>query len=694
MQAGGGGNNEIQQLSAPVATGGTFTLTFDDGGGGVETTSAIPFDATLSQLQSALSALPNVGVGNVTVTGTDGGPWQVEFVGGGLEDTDLPLMSVDGSALTGAPVVTELVSHVAGANEVQTISLAPQATGGQFTLTFGGETTPPLSYDATAAEVQDALQNLASLQNGKVLVTSVNATGGPWQVEFAGRFAATDMPPITGDSSQLSGGFNNTQIVIQPVAASPGVNELQTISMPAAPNDPQHGTFRLTFNGDSVSRTTADLPYNATAGQIQDALKNLDNIGDGNVLVTGSAGGPWTVEFTQHLASSDLPLMTINPSQLSRNDPIEVIEVQQAGATNELQTVTLPALTSGGTFTLQFDDGSTTTTTAPISFDASPGDVQTALEALASINTGDVNVRGGVGDPSVRQAVMGSATDNELQTLVLSPMAHGGSFTLTFDDGTSETTVPLDFDADAATLESALENLPNIGAGNILVSGAPGGPFAIEFTGALGNADQPLLIADGTNLTQLENGPWEIEFTGQYAAQPQNPLVADGTALQLTGLNPSIAELAQGSNGAPLLLKSTHVSEITSIEQLQINGNGGDDQLIITGAPDFPLGVLFDGGDGTDNVKLVSTSSSPSFISPIFPDSTQGVLTMDGRQIQIAGVEGGVAFDAGGQAGMLTFSGTDEANDMRFAGSSTTTATIANDGQVTTTLSGFAPEAP
>ena len=43
-------------------------------------------------MDTALEALASIGAGNVDVTGPAGGPWLVEFIGGGLEDTDHPLI--------------------------------------------------------------------------------------------------------------------------------------------------------------------------------------------------------------------------------------------------------------------------------------------------------------------------------------------------------------------------------------------------------------------------------------------------------------------------------------------------------------------------------------------------------------------------------------------------------------------------
>lgn len=60
----------------PTGTGGTYTLTF-----GAQTTAALARLAPASVVQSALEALSSVGVGNVSVTGPDGGPYDVRFIG-------------------------------------------------------------------------------------------------------------------------------------------------------------------------------------------------------------------------------------------------------------------------------------------------------------------------------------------------------------------------------------------------------------------------------------------------------------------------------------------------------------------------------------------------------------------------------------------------------------------------------------
>lgn len=76
-----------------------------------------------------------------------------------------------------------------------------------------------------------------------------------------------------------------------PIVDGPLSAEVQTVTITGGPTG---GSFTLTFQGE----TTAAIAYNATAAAVQTALRALDNIGAGQVGVTGSAGGPYTVTFT------------------------------------------------------------------------------------------------------------------------------------------------------------------------------------------------------------------------------------------------------------------------------------------------------------------------------------------------------------------------------------------------------------
>jgi DNA-binding beta-propeller fold protein YncE len=90
--------NEVQTVTVS-ATGGDFKLEFSTASGS-DKTAAIPYNATAAEVQSKLEALGEIGSGNVAVTGSDGGPWAVEFVGA-RADEDVAEMTITDSTLSG-----------------------------------------------------------------------------------------------------------------------------------------------------------------------------------------------------------------------------------------------------------------------------------------------------------------------------------------------------------------------------------------------------------------------------------------------------------------------------------------------------------------------------------------------------------------------------------------------------------------
>jgi hypothetical protein len=89
-------------------------------------------------------------------------------------------------------------------DETQTVTITGSPTGGTFTLTFGGNTTTGIAYNAAASVVQTALQALASVGAGNALVTG--SAGGPYTVEFAGTLAKASQSLITASGASLTGG--------------------------------------------------------------------------------------------------------------------------------------------------------------------------------------------------------------------------------------------------------------------------------------------------------------------------------------------------------------------------------------------------------------------------------------------------------------------------------------------------------
>lgn len=155
-----GGTNEQQLVTVTGApAGGTFTLTYSG-----QTTTGIAFNAAASAVQTALQALSNVGAGNATVTGANGGPYTVTFTGT-LADTNVAQMTASGGSLTG------------GTSPGVTVT----------TPTSGAAKTPN--------------------------ITVTGSNGGPWTATFGNLLADTDVAEISADDSGLTGGTNPTVTV-------------------------------------------------------------------------------------------------------------------------------------------------------------------------------------------------------------------------------------------------------------------------------------------------------------------------------------------------------------------------------------------------------------------------------------------------------------------------------------------------
>lgn len=94
--------DEVQTVTLVNATGGTWTLTYDD-----QTTTALAYGASAAAVDAALEALSNIGVADVAVVKTLDA-YEITF-GTALGDANIEMLTADASGLTGdvgtAPVI-------------------------------------------------------------------------------------------------------------------------------------------------------------------------------------------------------------------------------------------------------------------------------------------------------------------------------------------------------------------------------------------------------------------------------------------------------------------------------------------------------------------------------------------------------------------------------------------------------------
>ncbi len=439
--------------------------------------------------------------------------------------------SISGSANNGGTgsVSVELVqTGRPGRNMKQRIALPAGVSGGTFTLTWAGQTTAAIDYDATAAEIDSALETLANISSGDVSVTG--DAGGPWIVEFTGSLAASTQPPISGDGTSLTG---QTVSITQVQAGQSGSNYAGYFLVRYQGTDDYASGIQVTGTdpyGNIRSATTFDVPYGYDVAW-KNILATVLGGSSTDIAVTAtdqSATSEYDVEFKIAFqcigALAGLGNISIALAWHNITSAIVVTETDAGGNTrNEKQLITLPGNPTGGTFTLTFQSQ----TTSGIAYDASPATLQSALEALSNIGSGDVtvttgsvsgwlveftetlgsqdlalltasgtNLSGGVVATSTSQPALTPL--NETVLVTLGTEVSGGTFTLSHGD---HTTANIAHDATATTITAALEALAHLSSGDIDVSGNPSGPWTIEFTGTQAATDVGEVTANGDNLT-------------------------------------------------------------------------------------------------------------------------------------------------------------------------------------------------
>lgn len=92
--------------------------------------------------------------------------------------------------------------HGGGAfSEVQVVKITG-ASGGTFKLTFEGQTTTAIAWNATTTVVKEALEALSNIGSSEAAVTGA---AGAWTVTFAGTLAEKDLKQMTIDTTATTG---------------------------------------------------------------------------------------------------------------------------------------------------------------------------------------------------------------------------------------------------------------------------------------------------------------------------------------------------------------------------------------------------------------------------------------------------------------------------------------------------------
>ncbi|MAI42904.1 MAG: hypothetical protein CMP95_10625, partial [Gammaproteobacteria bacterium] len=453
----------IWQVSHLGIAGG-FTLTVDG-----QTTTTIAYDASASDVENALNAVLSTEGKTVTVEKADDSErWTI------TSDSSLSL-SGSAVALRSLPDVrvsdeTETLTEVSGGTTSWRVR--NYAIDGSFTLTIDNETTVALAYNASASEVEAAVESLSGVADVTVeksasendwtidfsnsvsaIVQNSNSlvSKSAYTVDFLGALAGIDVSQLNMDSSGLTSSGSDTGVEVLSEAT-----EVIQVTGTA-------GSYEIEVLGDYYDEYNTDysdeLPE--LTGKIAGLLKSADEVqqighqGSGGTYRV-SVGGRTTDMLAYDTSTTDLEAAIVSAMTDEDMTDAEVTAVQQGvsvsggydasisgyvfeisftgalGSTNvpqiDIDTENISTFAEqtqrygsdqseiqqighdavGGHYVLEYAGVST----SPLRFDATHTDVQTALLDLAAFSDGDLTV---------------SAVDGD-QTLFLITFADGGSF--------------------------------------------------------------------------------------------------------------------------------------------------------------------------------------------------------------------------------------------------------------------------
>ncbi|OGF05209.1 MAG: hypothetical protein A2W00_04485 [Candidatus Eisenbacteria bacterium RBG_16_71_46] len=345
--------NGVWTVTLGTQSSGHFHLIFNG-----QTTDEIAYNAAASAVQSALVALSTVGSGNVTVTGAAGGPFTVTFRAGLIGTTlaltaDFSTLTTPGNASIATTAATNtrrwrflpeqsdpdtvesytvatgttreagraaghkftdfgltvaekgadvtgktLGRRLAEGYRVQNVYLSGAPTGGTFTLTYAGQETGNIAYNASGAEVEAALELLSTVLAGNVSVIGTRAYTLDLDTPTSGTF------DLTFNGVSATGiAYNVSASTLQTTLAALSTIGTGNVTVSGGPGNTT--PFTITFTGDLIH---TDLALTADFGSL---------VGGAGAAITANLGGPWSVEFIEDLAETTITVLSADGTSLT-----------------------------------------------------------------------------------------------------------------------------------------------------------------------------------------------------------------------------------------------------------------------------------------------------------------------------------------------------------------------------------------
>ena len=611
--------NEVRNVNLTgTVTGGFFRLTFRG-----SNTSQIAYNASAATVQSALQALSSIGTGNVQVSGVPGA-WVVTFVnslgGQDVADADMTATNVSLAGTTPGVAVatnTQGSTYSGGTrqldgfqvkfdrrvdpatfdyrdielyfrspttpgsqlgtplaiNESQTLTIVGGPTGGSFTLTFGAATTGNLPHNASAVEIQAALQSLSTI--GKDNVKVVGNPGGPFVISFQGDLAFTDVATIGVNAAGLTGGSSpnvsivettkGSTVVLQVIALNNSTSAggatdflvklapqsaVGTYSYIVGPNirdkfrdrdsTIQSPTYAAPFNATGVAGVGAINPSSTNLGYKEFALDLsaaalAGNIVDLNVRFTGAGNGLRNADIYLEAPNGTRVPLAIQDGAIVDGSAVKFDDqaanyLSAAAGVGTVKAIgwlsnfnrTVSSLGANGIWKLivineSNNAGTVTAWGLDIATDATFGN-----DVIANA--------GNWMDQNQNAIQRESASGDVNQTITVSGNPTGGTFRLVYGSEFVDVPYSTSNNTTRGNILSALESLNGIAPGDVSVSNAIGNSWTVTFSRKFARTSLYTLGVDGAGLTGGTNASvlaasasrWDV-FAAPSPDQSENP---------------------------------------------------------------------------------------------------------------------------------------------------------------------------
>ncbi|MGV2341203.1 MAG UNVERIFIED_CONTAM: hypothetical protein LVR18_46850 [Planctomycetaceae bacterium] len=380
-------------------------------------------------------------------------------------------------------------------NAVVSVLTDAPAAGGSFTLSYDGQTTAAITLSSTtstqATSIQTALQALSNIGSNNVTVAydSTSASTAPrFLVTFAGNLASKPVKALTASGTSLQNATVTPRVVTEGRTA---LGETQTVTLTKPTTA---GTFTLKLTHNSVTYTTTELAFNATAAAVQTALTTaLASLTGATATVNYFNSTELSITFAGTLAGVDLANLngtvtgTVTAAGLSQSiEGFNRVEVPAVDTTLVVDYKADPLTIPGSTFKLDMDGKDGQLTKAEGTLEGTVADFanvkgtfsfqRTVREGVTRLTVGATGVTAFVGnntDPNNRAGV--ELTTGKLGLVVLEKTATADAKYALSASGTvgvkgiADITLSGTIDLQVQRYDAAINESITVGSGNVTV---------------------------------------------------------------------------------------------------------------------------------------------------------------------------------------------------------------------------------